>query len=90
MIAMAGYYRYQHGDFSSLGVSPWRGCRSCRSRTRKRQKPDAEARMSRMQPATKKLPAERPGAGPEDAEKHSALPQKAIYLECKVGRAIPS
>ena len=22
MIAMAGYYRYQHGDFSSLGVSP--------------------------------------------------------------------
>lgn len=22
MIAMAGYYRYQHGNFSSLGVSP--------------------------------------------------------------------
>ncbi|MFQ6940882.1 MAG: tRNA (adenosine(37)-N6)-threonylcarbamoyltransferase complex transferase subunit TsaD [Alistipes finegoldii] len=43
MIAMAGYYRYQHGDFSSPPSRPWRGCRSCRSRTRKRQKPDAEA-----------------------------------------------
>jgi hypothetical protein len=28
-----------------------------------------------MQPA-KKPPVERPGAGPEAAEKHSALPQK--------------
>ena len=50
---------------------------------KERVEPDAEtaetgrrSRMRRMQPATKKLPAERPGAGPEDAEKHSALPQK--------------
>ena len=43
-----------------------------RNRTPKPHEPDAAGH--------KKPPAERPGAGPEDAEKHSALPQKAIYV----------
>lgn len=29
MIAMAGYFHYQHGDFSSLDVSPWHGSKNC-------------------------------------------------------------